>query len=84
MKWIYSVDEHAQVLSLTQDEAECIAEILKTKESVLVSRAARYRDKRDGGEATERDLCLMESAERDLENVRYFIQSVTTKKDRQH
>lgn len=73
MKWIENNGK--SVFSLTSDEVERIADILKTKESVLEARYKRYRDKIDGGEATDKDADKMYDAQEDLDLVREFIKN---------
>ena len=71
MRWV--MKNGYNVLELHTEAVARLAEILKTKENVLRSRYLRYCDKRDGGEATEKDLDRLQDAEDDLELVQNFL-----------
>lgn len=74
MEWKKNYGESEQCFALKPDEAKRIAEILKTKLSVLQSRYQRRLDKRDSGEATEHDLDMLMDAEADFQIVKWFIE----------
>lgn len=72
MKWV-KIDGKC-VLTLDIDEVNRLAEILKTKESVLEARYRRYQDKIDGGNGTDKDADKMYDALEDLELVKFIIE----------
>lgn len=80
--WDYGIPDKYTVV-LTPGEADTLAKLLKKEQRALQKRVEKYRDLRDGGEATSRQQTALCEAEYVLEIVEQFIKYGLIKEDKE-
>jgi len=72
MKWVRGLETET-VLGIDESEIKILKSVLKQSVSRLRRQYEKYRDLRDGGEATDRQIDKLFEYEEKLEVVEYFL-----------
>lgn len=72
MKWVRGLETET-VLGIDESEIKILKSVLKQSVSRLRRQYEKYRDLRDGGEATDRQIDKLLEYEEKLEVVEYFL-----------
>ena len=72
MKWVRGLETET-VLGIDESERKILKSVLKQSVSRLRRQYEKYRDLRDGGEATDRQIDKLFEYEEKLEVVEYFL-----------
>jgi|GEM_PF-2723341 len=75
MEWVRSCKylEAETVLGINESEIKMLQSVLKQSVSRLRRKCEKYRDLRDGGEATDKQMTKLLECEEQLELVEYFL-----------
>lgn len=75
MEWVRNCNclETETVLGINESEIKMLQSVLKQSVSRLRRQYEKYRDLRDGGEATDRQIDKLLEYEEKLEVVEYFL-----------
>ena len=72
MKWVRGLETET-VLGIDESEIKILKSVLKQSVSRIRRQYEKYRDLRDGGEATDRQIDKLLEYEEKLEVVEYFL-----------
>lgn len=78
MKWVRGLETET-VLGIDESEIKILKSVLKQSVSRLRRQYKKYRDLRDGGEATDRQIDKLLEYEEKLEVVEYFFEILKRK-----
>ncbi|WP_315302504.1 hypothetical protein [Tannerella forsythia] len=78
MKWVRGLETET-VLGIDESEIKILQSVLKQSVSRLRRQYEKYRDLRDGGEATDRQIDKLLEYEEKLEVVKYFFEILKRK-----